>query len=269
MDRHALLSGLAEARAARTLAVPLVVAEMAPGQVAAAPSAEGASAVVAIFLAGQETGNAWADVLLGAVNPSGKLPVTFPLADADMAPPCIGADSEHCLYSEGLAPSWRGLIGRDVGFAFGTGLSYTTFSYTWVQFPQLAAQPTTAPANRGERRKPLSPASRSPSPIRACSAALGSPSSTFPPYAGEPPLVLRGFEKTPTPSAGPATSSFELTRRMLSIWEASTGAEGTPSEGGAAADGAWRMLAGSFEVSVGSGSRDLRLHSTLAVPAVE
>ena len=57
--------GLAEARAARTLAVPLVVAVMAPGQVAVAPWAEGASAVVATFLAGQETGNAWLMSYLG------------------------------------------------------------------------------------------------------------------------------------------------------------------------------------------------------------
>lgn len=272
LDQHALLSGLAEARAARTLAVPLVVAVMAPGQVAVAPWAEGASAVVAIFLAGQETGNAWADVLLGAVNPSGKLPVTFPLADADMAPPCIGADSEHCLYSEGLAPSWRGLIGRDVGFAFGTGLSYTTFSYTWVQFPQLAAQPTTAPANQGEATEAVVASLKVAVTNTGMlgGAEVAQLYLTFPPYAGEPPLVLRGFEKTPTLERGSShIITFELTRRMLSIWEASTGAEGTPSEGGAAADGAWRMLAGSFEVSVGSGSRDLRLHSTLAVPAVE
>ena len=216
LDQHALLSGLAEARAARTLAVPLVVAVMAPGQVAVAPWAEGASAVVAIFLAGQETGNAWADVLLGAVNPSGKLQVTFPLADADMAPPCIGADSEHCLYSEGLAPSWRGLIGRDVGFAFGTGLSYTTFSYTWVQFPQLAAQPTTAPANRGEATDAVVASLKvAVTNTGMLGGGVAQLYLTF--LRRRAAAVLRGFEKTPTLERGSSHITFELARRMLGL----------------------------------------------------
>ena len=50
---------------------------------AVAPWADHAQAVLAMFLGGQETGNGWADVLTGAVNPSGKLPVTFVNEDRD------------------------------------------------------------------------------------------------------------------------------------------------------------------------------------------
>ena len=100
------LGGAEEARTAavrhrrRLVLVPLVVAVMAPGQVAVSPWAQNASAVLTMFLGGQETGHGWADVLTGAVTPSGKLPVTFVHDDADAQPsgPCMGEESGHCVY---------------------------------------------------------------------------------------------------------------------------------------------------------------------------
>lgn len=91
--------------------------------------AANASGAIAMFLAGEETGNAAASVLLGSVNPSAKLPVTLPLREADVTPPCT---QPGCRYSEGLAVGWRGLHGRPVAFAFGHGLSYTAFEYSWA-----------------------------------------------------------------------------------------------------------------------------------------
>src|SRR5690606_29388018 len=85
-----------------------------------------------MFLAGQETGNAWADVLFGDVNPSGRLPVTFPVSEADTIEPCPGTT---CDYTEGLFVGYRGMFGKDVAFPFGHGLSYTTFQYTWITPP--------------------------------------------------------------------------------------------------------------------------------------
>jgi beta-glucosidase len=255
LDQHDLLAGLAAARKAGTLAAPLVVAVMAPGQVAVSPWAEGADGVVAMFLAGQETGNAWADVLLGAVNPSGKLPVTFPLKDEDMAPPCTGAASDHCVYSEGLAPSWRGLIGRDVGFAFGSGLSYTTFSYSWVHFPE--------PERAGGATLSVAVTNVGMVP----GAEVVQLYLTFPAGAGEPPLVLRGFEKTPVlPRGSSHTVRFKLTRRMLSTWMPVEPSAGEAGAAPTAAGGQWQPVSGSFEVRVASGSRDVRLHKPLVMP---
>ena len=75
------------------------------------------------------TGDAWADVLTGDMSPSGKLPVTFPLASNQGVQPCTG--SADCVYSEKLLVGWRAFeeAGAEVAFPFGHGLSYGSFEY--------------------------------------------------------------------------------------------------------------------------------------------
>jgi len=72
---------------------------------------------------------------------------------------------------------------------------------------------------------------------------------TFPAEANEPKYVLRAFAQTGVLQPGAsATLSFSLTRRDLSIWARRP--EGS---------GGWRLVFGRFLLSVGAGSRDLRL----------
>ena len=247
LDQHALLAGLSHARSSGQLQKPLAVAVLAPGQVAVSPWHQGADAVLAMFLAGQATGEAWADVLLGRINPSGKLPVTFPLNEEDMQAPCDGADSDHCIYDEGLAPSWRGLVHKAVGFAFGTGLSYSNFSYAWV------AKPVYRPSTQD-----VTLSVTVTNTGRVAGAEVVQLYATYPPSAGEPPLVLRGFEKTPVLAPGSHhTAHLTLTPRALSTWQPG---------GGPASGGRWRIASGVFTLLVGSGSRDVRLEASLQVP---
>lgn len=112
------------------------------------------SLVDAILLAwqpGQEGGNAIADVLTGKANPSGKLPMTFPVAYNDTPSattfpgkelvgkpniingPFAGKPSE-AVYEEGIYVGYRYYITFDVkpAYEFGYGLSYTSFSYDKV-----------------------------------------------------------------------------------------------------------------------------------------
>ena len=106
----------------------------------------GAQAVAAMFLGGQESGHAWAAVLVGDVSPSGKLPVTFPLREEDTIPPC---EADHCVYSEGLHVGWRGLHGKEVAYPFGHGLSYTTFALSWRKLPAATYTPPPATGRTG------------------------------------------------------------------------------------------------------------------------
>ena len=89
-------------------------------------------AIVEGWLLGQAGGGAIADVLYGAVNPSGRLAETIPLRLAD-TPAYLDFPGEHghVRYGEGLFVGYRWYDARDieVRYPFGHGLSYTTFAY--------------------------------------------------------------------------------------------------------------------------------------------
>lgn len=93
---------------------------------------DGAAAVLEAWMMGQAGGGAIADILFGAVNPSGKLAETFPLKLAD-TPAFINYPGGHgeVRYGEGLFIGYRyyDMKGQPVLFPFGHGLSYTTFEY--------------------------------------------------------------------------------------------------------------------------------------------
>lgn len=88
--------------------------------------------VIEAWYPGMEGGNALADVIFGRVNPSGKLPFTWPKRLADSASHALATQStDRVDYTEGLLVGYRYHDARKVEpqFAFGHGLSYTTFAY--------------------------------------------------------------------------------------------------------------------------------------------
>lgn len=91
-----------------------------------------AGAVVEQFLAGEMVGEAVARVLFGLVNPSGKIPVSFPkrLEDTPSYPNFPG-ECNHHLYGEGIFVGYRYYEKKKIEplFPFGHGLSYTSFQY--------------------------------------------------------------------------------------------------------------------------------------------
>ncbi|GFZ33778.1 glycosyl hydrolase [Clostridium zeae] len=93
-----------------------------------------AKAVVHSFYAGMEGGYALAEVLFGDVNPSGKLPVTFPKALSDSPAHFIGdfPGVETVEYKESIFVGYRYFDSKDIKprFEFGYGLSYTKFEYS-------------------------------------------------------------------------------------------------------------------------------------------
>ncbi|EDQ86829.1 uncharacterized protein MONBRDRAFT_33620 [Monosiga brevicollis MX1] len=197
------------------------------------------SAILVGFMGGQELGHAMADVVFGHVNPSGRLPVTFPNVDnevgfAERQYPGI-EDHLQTYYDEGLEVGYRWYDAHGVtpAFPFGHGLSYTSFNYS-----DLTANSTGVSvriANTG-----------SVAGAEIVQLYLGFPSS-----AGEPPLQLKGFAKAMLAPGATTTVHLPLTDRDLSIWDVQ--------------DHAWSKVPGTFQVQIGSSSRDVRLAGSITV----
>jgi beta-glucosidase len=188
------------------------------------------SAVVFAWYGGQEAGHAIGDVLFGAVNPSGKLPVTFPKALQDS--PAYGhypGEKLHVDYAEGIYVGYRGFDKRDIEplFPFGHGLSYTKFEYSGlrVAFPDVGVTVRNSGARAGAEvvQLYLQPP---PSPV------------------DRPVKELKGFARVRLEPGEAKTVSFTLDQAALSYYDA------------AVHD--WVAQTGRFTVLVGASSRDIR-----------
>jgi beta-glucosidase len=183
-------------------------------------------------------GNALADVLFGDVNPSGKLPTTFPRRIEDN-PAYLNYPGENgeVLYGEGLFVGYRYYDRKRVEprFAFGHGLSYTRFSYGELRLDrermamdgELVA--SVEVTNSGERAG--SEVVQLYLSDRECSLA-------------RPDQELKAFEKVALEPGETKTVRFTLARAALSFWD--------PAREG------WVAEPGPFEIRVGSSSRDIR-----------
>ncbi len=195
---------------------------------------------------GQEDGNAIAAVLFGDVNPSGKLPMTFPASDtqvpANTTAQYPGINDESS-YSEGLDVGYRYYDANNLTplFPFGYGLSYTSFSYS-----NLAISPASGAFN-------------SPVTVTATVKNTGSRTGadvaqlyvSFPASAGEPPKQLKGFQKVSLTAGQSQTVSFTLNSRAFSYWD-------TTAHN-------WVVPQGTFTISVGDSSRTLPLQGSYQV----
>jgi len=112
-----------------------VVVVLATGNAVAMPWIDRVPAVVQAWYLGSEAGNAIASVLSGDVNPSGKLPFTFPVKLTDngahsFGPLCYPGDSIKEVYMDDILVGYRWHDTKNIAplFAFGYGLSYTNFA---------------------------------------------------------------------------------------------------------------------------------------------
>ena len=239
-DQLALLDALKDVPATT------VVALSNGSAVTTAAWRDGVDAIVEFWLTGQAHGDTVADVLLGDVNPSGKLAETVPVRLAD-TPSFLNFPGEHgkVIYGEGIYVGYRYYDARSIAvdYPFGHGMSYTTFEYADLRVTthgvadQLALSIELSVTNTGTRAG-----------AEVVQVYLTDRSAT----ARTPPLELRAWEKVRLEPGTSTIAHLDITREDLEHWS------------GAAR--AWVYEGGPATVHVGSSSRDLRLTEDIDIP---
>jgi len=195
-------------------------------------------AVLNAFYPGMEGGNAVARVLLGEVNPSGKLPVTFPKRIEDN-PAFINntySGARDINYGEGLFVGYRYYDKRQIkpAFPFGHGLSYTTFDYGKITMDEMVetgepVQVKVGICNTGSKAG-----------MEVIQLYVRDVESSLP----RPPKELKGFKKVLLQPGEEKEVGFTLSMRDLSYYD--------PYQK------RWIAEAGEFEILIGASSRDVR-----------
>ncbi len=218
---------------------PHTVVILNSGAPVSMPWADQVAAIVLAYYPGMENGNAVANVLLGKVNPSGKLPVTFPVRLED-SPAYINASYPGCrevIYGEGIFVGYRYYDMKDVTplFPFGHGLSYTTFAYSGLKVknnvkPGEKIEVNLKVKNTGDAAGK-----------EVVQLYISDLKSSLP----RPPKELKGFAKVALKPGETKTVTFSLDDRALSFYDPTRKA--------------WVAEPGKFQVLVGSSSRDIRV----------
>jgi beta-glucosidase len=233
---------------------PKTIVVLETGTAVLMPWIDKVGGVLEAWYAGSKGADAVANILFGDVNPSAKLPMTFPLSERDLPhpelvkPPNGGEDAGSKLdakpifsvhYDEGLKVGykWYDAENKPVLFPFGFGLSYTTYHYSDLKVA-AGKEPTISftVKNTGAR----------------AGAEIAEVYVALPANAGEPPKRLAAFTKL---QLGPGESrevSLPINPRELSIYD-----EGA---------NAWKQLPGTYNFMVGGSSKDLPLHQEINLP---
>lgn len=206
-------------------------------------------AVVDSYFGGQEQGNALAGVLFGDVNPSGKLPVTFPRNEGQpgrlgIQNPWDTVDTLEVPFGEGIFVGYRGYDAKGLSplFPFGHGLSYTSFKYKKLEVDARngGARVRFTLRNTGRRTG-----------AEAAQVYVGKLPGSVP----TPPKQLAGFAKVTLDPGERQRVTVTIDRRSLSYFDS--------------ARNTWVTPGGRVPIYVGSSSRDIRLTDTVTVRAGE
>ena len=200
--------------------------------------------VIQAWYPGQEEGNALADLLFGDVNPSAKLPLTFPrtaaaqpLTTKEQWPGVNGSST----YSEKLNVGYRWFDATNSAplFPFGFGLSYTTFKLS-----HLAVDSTKAPTKVTLRLDVANTGQRAGAEVVQIYVA-------HPAANGEPPHQLRAFAKIYLQPGEAKPVTLTLDARSFSTFDESKHQ--------------WLIRPGTYQILAGTSSRDLPLQTTITV----
>ena len=220
---------------------PRTVVVLQSGSPLLLPWLDAVPAVLQAWYPGQECGNAIADVLLGAAEPGGRLPQTWPMRIEDSvafddARQYPGVDG-HVVYREGLSIGYRHHEAHGIAprFAFGHGLSYSTFLHESLTLDRDTLQPgetltaTLTVRNIGKRAG-----------SEVVQLYVHDEASTL----IRPPQELKAFAKITLEPGQSRTLSLTLGMRAFAAYDD--------------VRGRWIAEAGRFEVRLGASSIDIR-----------
>jgi beta-glucosidase len=210
------------------------------GSAASAGNWSNANAIVIAFYPGQEQGAAIADILFGNANPSGKLPVTFPL-NASQLPNFTLSGNLSLIYPAADTAHGYFRVNKNKWtplFAFGHGLSYTTFTYSALQ-----VFPTTISAGDNVHVHLTVTNSGSVAGKEVVELYLSMPSGGAVPVRVQD---LRGFQKVSLAPGASTPVDFVLSQRDMQVFN--------PNGADFNANGAFQVLTGTYGVRVGTSS---------------
>ncbi|TXT07462.1 hypothetical protein VHUM_03182 [Vanrija humicola] len=124
---------------------PNTVVVLQAGSAVGMPWLDSVAGVVLAWYGGNETGNAIADVVYGRANPSGRLPLSFPRREVDIAAALNAKSARTDIhYEEGIWVGYKHFNARRIAplFPFGHGLSYTTWAYADLEVAPPRGEPS-------------------------------------------------------------------------------------------------------------------------------
>ncbi|HEX5198517.1 MAG TPA: glycoside hydrolase family 3 C-terminal domain-containing protein [Actinoplanes sp.] len=234
-DRTSLaLPGRQDELVARVAAAnPRTIVVVNAGSPVLMPWSSSVAAILLTWFPGQEAGAALADVLLGVTEPGGRLPTTWPRAEADCPVLAIEPVDGVVAYDEGIFVGYRGWLrsGKTPLYAFGHGLGYTTWHYEEmaVTATEAVVTLTNAGARAGREVVQVYVSAHASAPER-------------------PARWLAGFANVEAHPGETVTVRIPLPPRTFQIW-----------------DGGWQTIAGEYTVAAAHALDDIRLEATLTI----
>ena len=238
---------------------PHTIVVLETGSPVTMPWVDAPAAILEAWYGGSDGANAVGNVLFGTVNPSGKLPNTFPRSEADLPHPTItqpppesahfsgpaspemraaGLPPFQVVYDEGVKVGykWYDAEKKPVLFPFGYGLSYTSYKYSELKVTsEDKVKVTFTVANTGAR----------------AGAEIAEIYASLPAEAQEPPKRLVGWSKVKLEPGEKRTVALEIDPKFLSIFDEQK-------------DG-WLRLSGDYSILVGGSSQDLPLKAVISL----
>jgi beta-glucosidase len=238
---------------------PRTVVVLETGTAALMPWADKVSGILETWYAGNKGADAVANILFGDVNPSGKLPMTFPRSEADLPHPQMTTPPPHAAggaavfqgtltqptfsitYDEGLLVGykWYDAKHKPVLFPFGFGLSYTTYEYSG-----LKVEPGSGNADTAVHLTLRNTGSRAGDEIAEVYAAL-------PASADEPPKRLVGWSRVHLAPGESRDVTVTVPRQYLSVYDEQSDS--------------WRLPPGQYTFMAGPSSAELPLHEEVSL----